>query len=270
MTNMTPALPTAPSGDLQTPFGTVTILECSSEQDRKHLDLTKKDIEEAVEWAEEDDDEIIPSTVAVENALRVSEGIMPFWPQHFDVYPLDGDIAIDSETVNRSFVMVVCKSDGSATTMITIRAKRSRRDWQMEELSALIEYAGRYLLVLRKMRGAVTLEYTINGRRGRTHWKGSVHIDLQTANSQVSAQQIAYAGVQGSTWQAHLGGQIECSVESFHDSPNSYGARLGSPADLLGLGRNQSINSDGWWTKGRRKTNLQKSLPRSHQTAPVH
>ena len=214
MANMT--LPTAPSGDLQTFYGAVTILECSSEQDHKYLDMTKKDIEETVQWA---DDEVAPSVVAVKNAHRVAEGIMPFWPQHFDVYPLDGNIAIDSETVNKSFVMVVCKSDGSATTMITIRAKRSRKDWQIEELGALIDYAGRYLLALHKMRGVVTIEYTINGRRGRTHWKRGVDFDQQTEAQQVPTQQIAYAGIQAGAWQAYLGGQTECFAGKFQRLP---------------------------------------------------
>ena len=247
----------------------VTVIECSQDRALRYLNLTKKDLEEAIQWAEEDSDEVAPSTAAVEIAHRVAEGIMPFWPQHFDVYPLDGDIAIDSETVGKSFVMVVCKSDESATTMVTIRGKRLRKDWRAEDLDKLINFAGTYLVILRKMKGADTFEYTIHSWSGRDSWKRNFNVDVSPETQKVSKQQIAFAGVSGGTEQTHLGGQTECLPGYVYSSSNSYTTGLEKRTHLLRLGRSQSIDDYGQWEESGFRPNPGESFPRPNQTTIV-
>ena len=247
MESLASAFLTAPITYPQVPFGT-TILDVG--QYREYLGLTERDVDRAVEWATGDEDEIKLSDLAVVNARRVVDGIFRFWPQHFDVYPLDGGVAIDSETINRNFVMVVCKSDGSVTTMINVGTERLRKSWQMEKLESLIAFAGQYLAILYKMKGAVTLEHTSDSRGRRTSWKRSIHIYKTSSSSPLSRQQISYESVQGSYWQTHFSRQIEYCPENVGDRANSFDTGLAEPTSVPRLGGGTDDDRHGQGAQG--------------------
>ncbi len=245
------------------------VIECSAAAEREFLELTKQDIVETTEWAIEES-EPAPTAIAIEIALRVSEGLMPFWPQHFDVYPLDGNIAIDSGTVNKSFAMVVCKNNGTITTLITVQKKRLRKEWQEDEVALAIDYTGRFLVILRKMKGVTTFGHSINSWRKRISGEGYFYIDLTQNYQEVSTWGVSITGLQTEDWKRHLSRQAKHLTRIINGGTYSIEPGLTEGTHIPWMGSCQSVRYYGQQPdSGVGPYNTREPLPRPYQTAAL-
>ena len=176
--------------------------------DGSDLDLTMQDLSEVAEWAS-DEDEPVPSDLAMNNATFVAEEIFLSWPQRFDVYPLNGDVVIDSEAIGSDFVMVLCKSDGGITTLVNAGGGRLRKDYvagnSKSDLMGLISFTCDYLSKLSGTRGKNnTSEYYGSNSSDRNYWKGNIF--LKRKNSQtVQTEQVANQSLRSTGAYTHLG-----------------------------------------------------------------
>ncbi len=102
-----------------------------SQQLQMKADLSPADLSSAlrdlaeVEQAAVEEDDNIPSEIAIRNALRLLLAMYDYSPQCFQIYPLhDGEIAIDAPGGHDRSVALVCESDGSVLCMVNFFGRR--------------------------------------------------------------------------------------------------------------------------------------------------
>ena len=242
------------------------------EPDAGYLELVREDISGVVAWAQETD-ELIPTDIAIDNAYRVIERVFWAWPQRFDVYPLDGTVAIDSEAVDQAFVMILCKSDGSISAMGDLTGKSQRKDYDGRDqpgFDALVSTICNWLIILRQKRGTVeTLEYN-NGRfRTRISWEGDIVVILAERREAIPTEQSLAQSIQSTLPFTNIGRQDLLRPKPRSSCPNCNETRRGSRGDVLWMGFDLGECNHQQWAQDYSRPGVRQSIPRSYSTSAL-
>ena len=228
------------------------------------MNHVKDDIDAVSEWAT-GAGESIPSELAVGNAHKIIERVFWSWPQRFDVYPLDGAVAIDSETFERDFIMIICQSDGSISAIADRSGESYRQDYAGQdegEFEELVASICSWLENLREKRGIdKTSEHNIGYSSTGNSWAGGIDIILPEVHPPVPAREVFSQGIQSILRHAHIGRQ---TLRRRSSCQNCDKTRQGSQPDLSWMGFSFSECNHQQWPQGFKRPPVQQSISRSY------